>query len=64
MNMIRDIRGGKDNDPRFKTRMRGEGVYAEMIEQRFRKICNDLGLNKKRITLDVARFTPPAQPND
>lgn len=64
MNMVKDIRGGKENDPNFKTRMRGQGVYAEMIEQRFRKTCQRLGLNRKYITLDTTRFTPPVRSDD
>lgn len=64
MNMVRDIRGGRENDPRFKSRMRGEGVFADMIEQRFRKTCQRLGLNRKRITLDIGQFTPPAKQTD
>lgn len=64
MNMVRDIRGGRENDPNFQSRMHGQGVYAEMIEQRFRKICQRLGLNRKRITLDTTRFIPPAKQAD
>ena len=63
MNMVKHIRGGRENDPDFGSRMRGQGVYAEMIGQRFRKICNDLGLNKKNITLDTGSFRPPAGQN-
>jgi DNA repair photolyase len=62
MNLVRDIRGGRENDPAFGSRMRGQGVFAEMIEQRFRKICNDLGLNRKHVTLDTASFTLPILP--
>ena len=35
LNHIRDSRGGKLNDPNFKTRMKGEGVYAEQIKALF-----------------------------
>ena len=62
MNMVKDIRGGRENDPAFGSRMRGQGVFAKIIEQRFRKICNDLGLNRKHVTLDTGRFTPPVMP--
>lgn len=40
---IRDCRGGKAYDARFGTRMRGEGVFAELLKQRFRKAYRDLG---------------------
>ena len=33
MSVIRDMRGGRDNDPRFGTRMRGTGPYAELLAQ-------------------------------
>jgi DNA repair photolyase len=35
MNRVRDIRGGRENDSRFGHRMRGRGVYAELIRRRF-----------------------------
>ncbi len=59
MNMVKDIRGGRENDPNFKSRMRGQGVFADMIEQRFRKTCQRLGLNKKHIKLDTTLFSSP-----
>lgn len=37
MNRVRDMRGGKDYDSQFGSRMRGEGVWAELIRQRFLK---------------------------
>jgi DNA repair photolyase len=61
MNMVKDIRGGWENDPNFKSRMRGSGVYADMIEQRFRKTCQRLGLNRKHIKLDTDLFLPPVR---
>ena len=59
MNMVKDIRGGRENDPDFGSRMRGKGVYAEIIAGRFRKICNALGLNKQDVLLHTGGFTPP-----
>jgi DNA repair photolyase len=61
MNMVKDIRGGKENDPNFNSRMRGQGVFAEMIEQRFRRTCERLGLNKKHVRLDTTGFSPPVR---
>lgn len=60
MNRIRDIRGGRDNDARFGTRQRGEGVYAALVRQRFRRACARHGLDEAPRTLDSSRFTPPA----
>jgi DNA repair photolyase len=42
MSRLRDCRGGRDYDARFGSRMRGEGVFAELIAKRFRKACRDL----------------------
>ena len=45
MSLIQDMRGGKDNDPRFGTRMRGTGPIAELLRARFKVACKKLGLN-------------------
>ncbi len=60
MARIRDMRGGKDNDARFGTRMTGSGVWAQLLRQRFRKACERLGLNNDRFELDASRFVPPS----
>jgi DNA repair photolyase len=59
MNLVRQMRGGKLYDSDFKTRMRGTGVFAELIAQRFRKACAKAGLNDRRIRLDTAQFGRP-----
>jgi DNA repair photolyase len=56
---VRDMRGGRDNDPRFGTRMTGEGLWAELLRQRFHKACQRLGLNGERQPMSVAMFRPP-----
>ena len=40
---IREMRGGKLNDPRFGSRQRGEGKYVEAIQQSFEAACRRLG---------------------
>jgi DNA repair photolyase len=60
MARVRDMRGGKDNDARFGSRMTGEGVWAQLLRQRFHKACASLGLNRERTPLDLSRFRPPA----
>jgi DNA repair photolyase len=65
MSVIRDMRGGKDNDPRFGTRMSGTGNYAELMEKRFDIACRKFGLNshgapRARAELDCSRFRPPS----
>ncbi len=56
LNRIRDCRGGRDNDPRFGSRLRGEGIYADLIAQRFRIAVRRLGLDAPFQTLDCSRF--------
>ena len=58
MSLIRQMRGGKDYDSRFGTRMRGEGPFAQLITQRFRKAYARLGFTGMP-PLDDSAFTPP-----
>ena len=64
MARIQDMRGGRDNDPRFGSRMRGEGVEAELLLQRFRLARKRLGLTRDAETLDCSRFAPPPRAGD
>jgi DNA repair photolyase len=64
MSIIRQMRGGRDNDPNFGTRMSGTGNYAELMEKRFDIACRKYGLNghgapRQRAELDCTRFRPP-----
>ena len=59
MARVREMRGGRDNDARFGSRMRGEGVWADLLAQRFKKACERLGLNRDRVELDLTQFQPP-----
>ena len=59
MARVREMRGGRDYDARFGTRMQGEGVWAELLSQRFHKACARLGLNRERVELDLTRFRRP-----
>ncbi len=59
---LQQMRGGRDYDPRFNTRMKGEGIYAELLTQRFRKACSRLGLNRERRPLDTSQFRRPSGP--
>nr|WP_315235790.1 PA0069 family radical SAM protein [uncultured Albidiferax sp.] len=58
MARIQDMRGGKDYNADFATRMKGSGLWAELLRQRFHKTCAKLGLNRERVELDVAQFRP------
>jgi DNA repair photolyase len=62
MNRIRDMRGGKDYDADFARRMHGEGVWADLIRQRFEKAAERLGLTELRGRfgrLDSSQFRRP-----
>ncbi len=59
MNRIRDLRGGNESDTRFGSRMKGQGVFAELLAQRFERVCRALNLNTSRFELDTAAFRPP-----
>ncbi|HEY0820052.1 MAG TPA: PA0069 family radical SAM protein [Rhizobacter sp.] len=59
MARVREMRGGKDYDASFGTRMKGTGVWAELLRQRFDKACARFGLNKTRIELDTTLFRKP-----
>ncbi|KAA3634572.1 MAG: radical SAM protein, partial [Proteobacteria bacterium] len=60
MNRIRDSRGGTDYRSQFGTRLRGEGVYANLIRQRFDKACRRLGFETDPV-LDCSRFHVPGR---
>lgn len=63
MARVREMRGGKDNDSRFGSRMTGQGIWAELLRQRLNKACSRLGLNRQRVELDLSRFRPPVGPS-
>ncbi|MCG2593811.1 PA0069 family radical SAM protein [Ramlibacter sp. XY19] len=48
MHRIQEMRGGKDYDSDFATRMKGSGTWATLIGQRFQKAVNRIGFNAKR----------------
>ncbi|SDQ75435.1 DNA repair photolyase [Paraburkholderia fungorum] len=57
MSRVRDMRGGKDYDSNFATRMKGEGLWADLLRQRFHKAVRRLGLNRRdRGILDMSHF--------
>ncbi len=59
MARIREMRGGKDNETAFGTRMTGRGIWAQLLRQRFHKACARLGLNRERVELDLTQFRRP-----
>lgn len=57
--LIRDMRGGRDYDSEWGTRMKGTGPMAWMIGRRFDMACERLGLNKRRTKLTTDHFARP-----
>lgn len=59
MAIIRDMRGGRDNDPRFGSRMRATGVWADLLRTRFDIACRKQGLGRSLAPLRCDLFMPP-----
>ena len=49
---------GKTYDSDFATRMKGSGLWADLLRQRFANTCRRLGLNREREGLDLGQFRP------
>jgi DNA repair photolyase len=62
MAVIRELRGGRDNDPNFHTRMRGQGPWAALLRTRFQIACRKAGLDNARPSLRCDLFRPPRGP--
>lgn len=60
LNRIREMRGGKLNDPNFGSRMRGQGIFAEQIGQMFHVACRRAGLPKREVNLSTSAFRRPS----
>ena len=65
LSIVRQMRGGRENDPNFGSRMSGTGNYAELMEKRFEIACKRFGLNghgagREPPELDCTRFRPPS----
>ncbi len=59
MATIRAMRGGRDNDPGFFSRMRGQGPWGELLQQRFELACKRYGLGRAKFALRCDLFEPP-----
>lgn len=63
MAQLAAMRGGRDNDPRFGRRMAGEGLYADLLRQRFALAARRFGLvGRAGKPLTTALFRPPQSP--
>ncbi len=64
VSIVRQVRGGRDNDPRFGSRMTGSGNFAVLVARRFEIACRRFGLNQERrgeALLDCTRFRAPTR---
>jgi DNA repair photolyase len=59
MSRVHQMRGGRDNDPNFGSRMSGDGELAELLRKRFDIACERIGFNARDWTLDTTRFRKP-----
>ena len=64
MSLVRQMRGGKDYDAQWSTRMKGEGPIADLIAQRFRAARRRFGLETERMPLCVDHFILPPKAGD
>jgi DNA repair photolyase len=62
MARVQDMRGGRDNDPRFGTRMTGQGPWAALMRQRFEVAARRHGLLGQRVPLDLSAFRRATEP--
>ncbi len=59
MSLIQSLRGGRDNDPDFFSRMRGQGPWAALLRTRFERAIRKHGLNVEKSPLRRDLFRPP-----
>lgn len=59
MATINSLRGGRDNDPNFFSRMQGQGPWAELLRTRFAIACKRHGLRQAKFPLRTDLFQPP-----
>lgn len=61
MSRVQAMRGGRDNDPQFGSRMRGSGELAQLLAARFRLTCRRLGFHcaARYDGIDTTQFRPP-----
>ena len=59
MAIIQSLRGGRDNDPDFFTRMQGQGPWAELLRTRFQIALRKHALGHMRLELRTDLFRPP-----
>jgi DNA repair photolyase len=62
LSVLRNIRGGELNEPRFGFRMRGEGPFADLIRNRIALACRKYGIRRRvNLELDTSQFRAPRE---
>jgi DNA repair photolyase len=61
MAIVQSVRSGKDNDANFFSRMKPQGVWADLFRTRFRLATRRLGMNEVRMQLDSSGFVAPSK---
>jgi len=64
MKLVREMRGGRDYDPQWFARQRGQGPLAALIARRFRLASKRLALDQPRSALRTDLFAPPPAAGD
>jgi DNA repair photolyase len=64
MALVRSMRGGKDYDSQWNSRMTGTGPYAQMMSRRFQMAVKKLELNRASKPLSIAEFRRPPRAGD
>ncbi len=59
LELLRQCRSGRLDDPVFGRRMRGTGPYADLLARRFAVACRRLGLNRRALPARCDLFRPP-----
>jgi DNA repair photolyase len=64
MSLVRQMRGGRDYDPQWGKRMKGEGPIADLLARRFAIAKRRLGLDRPHPPLDLTQFKVPPKTGD
>ncbi|MGP1356801.1 PA0069 family radical SAM protein [Roseicyclus sp.] len=64
MSKVRDMHGGRDYDPEWGRRMKGQGAWADLIRARFARATRALGLDVTLPPLRTDLFRPPPRAGD
>ncbi len=64
MSKLRDMHGGRDYDPEWGKRMTGQGIWGELLQKRFRRAIEALGLTTDLPALRTDLFTRPLRSGD